>query len=924
MALSNNISLETDIRPREIKTTCPYCGVGCGVDALVRVKNQQQNKPDNLHFIESVSGTQNHPANLGRLCVKGDSLNLTTKSKNRVLDPRNKQGEISWDQALDTVAEKFQSTIKEHGPDSVAFYLSGQLLTEDYYVANKLMKGFIGSANVDTNSRLCMASAVVGYKRAFGADAVPCNYEDLELADLIILIGSNAAWTHPVLYQRMVAAKQKRPDMKVVLIDPRKTVSADIADLHLPIKAAADGYLFQGLLHYLNKHDFLDEEYINNHTNGFSHAKDIVEACSLEYTATQTGLQIEDLVTFFNWFAQTEKTISFYSQGINQSSSGSDKCNDIINCHLATGKIGKLGAGPFSITGQPNAMGGREVGGLANQLAAHMDFEPEDVQRVQRFWQSPVIADKPGLKAVDLFDAIHAGKIKAVWVMATNPAVSLPNSEHAREALKKCDFVVVSDYVENDTSHYADIMLPTSSWGEKEGMVTNSERRISRQRALTSLPGQAKHDWWQLSQVAHRMGFKEHFDYQSPADIFREHAALSGFEQDQRLRDFDISAFAEITDTEYQEFTPIQWPVNNQNPNGTERLFTDDQFFTDDRKARFITNEPYLNSINISQETPLLLNTGRIRDQWHTMTRTGTAAKLLSHIDAPFIEVHPNDIRRYQLEDGELAKLSNEFGEFVGHVMSTDNIQVGHVFAPIHWTDQFAKSSIISAVVSPVTDPYSGQPESKATPVKIAPINAHSWCAVAVSQDCSNVFSSTLESFNDNNKADECRVIYWSKTPAGEHNEHDCFSLAANEQFDREAFIQSLIDAHKGLLTIRFSDELNRDHRIALISDDKKSHAEILFYSHKYREQLPSKVWLASKLKEKIEESPYSLVLGEQGPIEKIVCTCFQVSEASINEAIIKGCDSPEALSKELKCGSNCGSCIPELKELIKQAQVMT
>lgn len=886
------------------KTTCPYCGVGCGVD--VQTSNEQP-----LRAI-AVNGTSNHPANLGRLCVKGSSLHETTESKHRILSPRMGSDTVSWDTALDTVATRFQQTIQQYGKDSVAFYLSGQLLTEDYYVANKLMKGYIGTANVDTNSRLCMASAVVGYKRAFGADAVPCSYEDLESSDLIILIGSNAAWTHPVLYQRMVAAKKARPDMKVVLIDPRKTASADIADLHLPLKPASDGFLFNGLLNYLIEHQFINQDYINQHTDGFETTRDAVNFCSLEKTAEITGLAIADLIKFFNWFANTEKTISFYSQGINQSSTGSDKCNAIINCHLATGKIGKEGAGPFSITGQPNAMGGREVGGLANQLAAHMDFLPDDTDRVQRFWDSPSIATEPGLKAVDLFDAIEEGKIKAVWIMATNPAVSLPNSEKVRSALEKCDFVVVSDYVENDTSHYADIVLPSTSWGEKDGTVTNSERRISRQRPMRSPVGEAKHDWWQMAQVAQRMGYAEHFTYNNPVDVFREHAALSGFEQGTRLRDFDISAFADINDAQYEQFTPVQWPVNAANPKGVARLFTDGKFYTDNRKAKFISGEPKLNAVQISRETPLLLNTGRIRDQWHTMTRTGTAGKLLSHIDAPYIEVHPDDVERYGLEDGKLATLSNQYGEFIGVVNATDSVLVGTIFSPIHWTDQFAKQGVISAVVAPEVDPYSGQPESKAIPVNITNFDANRWAVIALSDDLATHFANCLEHNAD--------IAYWCKAPSGSTAangaSNERYFLAISDTFNWQDVLDKIKqgDSH----AIQFGDEINRDERIALVD---KEDVKLVVYSHSDVNKLPSTTWLAGLLEQPVNGAPYTLVLGEQTPPQKMICTCFQVTQDAIETAIEDGCRTPEELGQKLKCGTNCGSCIPELKNVIGEAK---
>ncbi len=890
-----------------IKTTCPYCGVGCGVDAILSKQTKDSS------YIESVSGNKDHPANKGRLCVKGSALDLTTESHHRLYSPRYQSEDISWTKAIDTIASRFSETIAEHGPDSVAFYLSGQLLTEDYYVANKLMKGFIGSANVDTNSRLCMASAVVGYKRAFGADAVPCSYEDLELSDLIILIGSNAAWTHPVLYQRIAAAKKQRPNMKVVLIDPRETASVDIADLHLAIKPSSDGFLFNGLLRFLIDKNHIDNNFIQAHTNHFDRVVDQVSTIDINSTSLNTGINIEQLTTFYHWFAQTEKTISFYSQGINQSATGSDKCNAIINCHLATAKIGKPGTGPFSITGQPNAMGGREVGGLANQLAAHMDFDDDDVDRVQRFWQSPTIAKTPGLKAVDMFDAIHDGKIKAVWIMATNPAVSLPNSDHIRNALKKCDFVAVSDYVENDTCQYADIILPATAWGEKDGTVTNSERRISRQRPLRKRIGDARHDWWQIVEVAKKMGFSEHFNYESPADIFREHAALSGFEQHIKLRDFDISALSSLSQDEYENLEPVQWPINAKNPTGTKRLFTDHTFYTPNKKANFIVGEPSLNVHKITPSTPLLLNTGRIRDQWHTMTRTGTSAKLLSHVSAPFIDVHPSDIQSYNLENQKLAKISNQFGEFIGVVNENSGIHIGNIFAPIHWTDQFAKDSIISAVISSENDPFSGQPESKAIPVSISPFQSDRWAVIAIDKVIINHFNDFLQT-----SLASKNITYWSKSLCGKESQNEVFLLGISADLVWNDFVKQLLQHFKHLHTIQFTDEINQDERISLIQD---SSVQLTLYSHQEKEKLPSTTWLSNLLDKPVPKSPYTLILGETSPAEKIICSCFQVSEATITEAIIEGSLSTESLGKKLKCGTNCGSCIPELQGLINQSK---
>lgn len=468
--------------PVETKTTCPYCGVGCGVIAKITEDGTV-----------SVKGDPDHPANYGRLCSKGSALAETIDLDGRILHPEIGGRRVGWDDALDLVARKFSDAVAEHGPDSVAFYVSGQLLTEDYYVANKLMKGFIGSANIDTNSRLCMSSSVAGHRRAFGSDTVPGTYEDLERADLVILTGSNLAWCHPVLYQRLAAAKAKRPGMKVVVIDPRRTMTADIADLHLAIRPDTDVALFVGLFSHLVSNNAIDQNYVAAHTNGFAETFAVASSVSFADVLEQTGLPAMQLREFYRLFTTTEKVVTCYSQGVNQSSSGTDKVNAILNCHLATGRIGRPGMGPFSLTGQPNAMGGREVGGLANMLAAHMAIESaEDRDRVQRFWRSPAIAQKPGLKAVDLFQAVADGRIKALWIMATNPVVSMPDADAVEAAIKSCPFVVVSDVLkETDTARHAHVLLPSLGWGEKSGTVTNSERRISRQRSFLDAPGEA-------------------------------------------------------------------------------------------------------------------------------------------------------------------------------------------------------------------------------------------------------------------------------------------------------------------------------------------------------------------------------------------------------------------------------------------------
>ncbi|WP_339637296.1 molybdopterin-dependent oxidoreductase, partial [Celeribacter baekdonensis] len=499
---------------------------------------------------------------------------------------------------------------------------SGQLLTEDYYVANKLMKGFIGSANIDTNSRLCMASSVAGHKRAFGSDTVPGAYEDLDEADLVVLVGSNFAWCHPVLFQRLAAAKQDR-GTRIIVIDPRETASTELADMHLPLHPGSDVALFNGLLGYLAEKGALDPAYIAAHTEGFDAALESASSMSLAALADATHLDPIRLAQFYQLFAETEKVVTVYSQGVNQSSSGTDKVNAIINCHLATGRIGRAGMGPFSITGQPNAMGGREVGGLANQLAAHMSFENQTHRDiVGRFWDAPNLASAPGLKAVDLFDRVESGQIKALWVMATNPAASMPDADRVSAAIEACPFVVVSDVTDTTkTASLAHILLPAMGWGEKDGTVTNSERRISRQRSFVASAGSSKPDWWIISEVARRMGFPD-FSYESPAEIFREHAALSAFENEGN-RDFDLSGLVDLNDKGYMDLPPIQWPVVAGAEAGTKRLFGQGGFYTKTGKANFVAVSQKTPATEINATYPLVLNSGRIRDQWHTMTRTG-------------------------------------------------------------------------------------------------------------------------------------------------------------------------------------------------------------------------------------------------------------------------------------------------------------
>lgn len=715
-----------------IKSTCAYCGVGCGIEA----------RPMSNGLLE-VRGDKEHPSNYGKLCTKGIALGDTVIHDGRLLAPKLKTeaGDLcdtEWDEALSRVAKGFSDTIEQFGPDSVAFYVSGQLLTEDYYVANKLIKGFLGTANIDSNSRLCMASTVVGHKRAFGMDTVPVCYEDLEKTDLVILVGSNLAWCHPVLFQRLRAAKQTNSNLKVIVIDPRRNESCEIADLHLAINPGSDVALFNGLLVHLGEHNIVDHAFISAATNGFSEAYQ--SALNGSEVSEVTGIDLASLQEFYECFSQTEKVITIYSQGVNQSSQGSDKVNSIINCHLATGKIGKEGAGPFSVTGQPNAMGGREVGALANTLTAHMEFHPDDIDRVEDFWQTDTLAKKPGLKAIDMFDAIHRGEIKAVWIMATNPIVSLPDSDKIKQALENCPLVVVSDCVENTaTTPYADILLPAQGWSEKSGTVTNSERRISRQRRLLASPGMAKPDWWIISQVAQRIGFKEAFDYLHEGEIFREYAQLTTLgnadygSKKARQRDLNLAGLVEITDSEYNSLTPQQWPVEQQQHQVVnQRMFADQQFFTEDHRANFIAVKHTPPRASTTKVYPLVLNTGRSRDQWHTMTRTGLSSRLAEHASEPYVLIHPQTAMQYGLSNHEMVVVFNNNGECVVKVVTSDTMKPGELFVPIHWNEITGPLSKPCALVDSRTDTLSGQPEFKYTPVDIKPYDYQTSATVLV------------------------------------------------------------------------------------------------------------------------------------------------------------------------------------------------
>lgn len=876
-----------------IKTTCPYCGVGCGV-VVSKAANGSV----------SVKGDPDHPSNFGRLCSKGAALGETLSLDDRLLYPEIGGKRADWDEALDLVADKFSATIAEHGPDSVAFYVSGQILTEDYYVANKLMKGYIGSANIDTNSRLCMASSVAGHKRAFGSDTVPGTYQDLEQADLVVLVGSNLAWCHPVLFQRLEAAKAKKPAMRVVVIDPRRTATCEIADLHLALTPDTDVALFNGLLAFLKEAGTLDHTYIERHTKGFEDALECAGTCDISHIAKATGLKSRDVALFYTMVARTEKTVTVYSQGVNQSVCGTDKVNAIINTHLATGRIGRTGMGPFSVTGQPNAMGGREVGGLANMLACHMAIENPDHRRiVQTFWDSPEIPLRPGLKAVDLFRAVRDGRIKAIWIMATNPVDSLPDADEVALALKFCPFVVVSDVSKAvDTAAYADVLLPGAAWGEKDGTVTNSERRISRQRGFLPLPGNARPDWWALSEVAIRMGFGEGFEYSGPAEIFAEYAALSACENN-GSRDFDIGALSGLDTETYDDLSPTQWPRRAGEPERDVRFFAGGGFFTWDRKANFVGVEP-AKPRKRERRYPFVLNTGRIRDQWHTMTRTGKAARLTSHIAEPFAELHPEDAKTIGVEDAELVKVKSPHGNVVVRAHVNGRNRRGSVFVPMHWTDQFSSRGRVDAVVAPDTDLHSGQPGSKFTPVAVS------------KQDCAWYGFAILKDKPAKQVSD-----YWAIAPCKGGWRLELAGLAETDFAALATALRSASGADADLLS--YKDATSGSYRLAFWQGGDLVAA--FFFAAKPVEV--SRQWACGLLSVKAENPVERYrVLAGRAPADRpdcgaIVCSCFQVGVNQIHDAAKNGATTVAAIGETLQAGTNCGSCRSEINSLLNDLE---
>ena len=851
-----------------IRTTCAYCGVGCGIRATVTGERAVR-----------IEGDPDHPANHGRLCSKGTHLGETVGLEGRLLHPMIGNRRASWDKALGLVAARFRRTIADHGPGSVAFYVSGQLLTEDYYVANKLMKGFIGTANIDTNSRLCMSSAVAGHTRAFGEDVVPAHYDDIDAADLIVLVGSNTAWCHPIVYQRIRARCEA--GAKLVVIDPRRTETAEGADLHLAIRPGSDVALMNGALAWCRDAGALDPHFIADHLAVPDDFWQRLAGADLWSTARTCDVPADALRRFYEMFAATPRTVTLFSQGVNQSLAGTDQVNAILNLHLATGRVAKPGAAPFSITGQPNAMGGREVGGLASTLAAHMDFAPENRAIVQRFWGSPTIAAKPGLKAVDLFRAVGEGRIKALWIMATNPAVSMPDAGRVRDALAACPFVVVSDVMaDTDTGAFAHVRLPAAAWGEKDGTVTNSERMVSRQRAIFPLPGEARPDWWIVKEVARAMGWKSAFAYDRPADIWREHVRLANYRNDGR-RLFALPGQGGGGNAGYDALAPFRWGG---------RPFVDGRFPTPDGRARLVPVEqrPLADPL---PRWPMTLNTGRYRDHWHTMTRTGLAPKLARHRAEPLVELHRDDAAALGIVDGALARVTTPQGESVYRANVVETQRPGELFVPIHWTDRVSSGGRTGLLPRPLADPISGQPGFKATPAAITPLTTR-WRGFAL-------FS------NQPARLPDCLWATRVTVPAG-----SLWELAGDG--DPGALDAVLPPGER----VEAVDRARGTRRIAVLADGRLIAA--LFVTE--TGELPARDWLIAQL---LAPSADPGVLAGRAPgatadSGAIICACLDIGIRRIVSAIRdQQLTDVAAIGAAIGAGTNCGSCRPALARIL-------
>jgi len=941
----------------DTRSTCPYCGVGCGV-----IIESQGNE------ITGVRGDPDHPANFGRLCTKGSTLALTASSavtrQTRLLHPmrrmqRNAAPErVTWDSALDFASESFARIVRDHGPDAVGFYISGQLLTEDYYVFNKLAKGLIGTNNVDTNSRLCMSSAVAGYKQTLGADAPPSCYEDVNHAQCIFIVGSNTAYAHPILFRRIEDAKAANPALKIIFCDPRRTDTAGIADLYLPIQPGTDVALFNGLLHIMLWEGWTQAGYIEQHTSGFEALKATVRDYTPDLVADTCGIAKGDLFTAAKMFATSAATLSLYCQGLNQSSSGTAKNAALINLHLATAQIGKPGAGPFSLTGQPNAMGGREVGGLANLLSAHRDLaNPQHRAEVAALWGVPSVPEKPGKTAVEMFQAAADGEIKALWIACTNPAQSMPDQATVRRAMERAELVVVQEaFATPATCDYADLLLPATTWGEKTGTVTNSERRISRVRPAVAAPGETRHDWSIALAFAQRLEkllpvqkisslfpWSASDDTASVENIWNEHREST------RGRDLDITGMSYAS----LEAAPQQWPLREGDTTGKARLYEDGVFPTEDGKARFVNTVYKPVAEPRESRYPFSLTTGRLRDQWHGMSRTGTLGRLFGHVAEPSIQMNAQDMARRLLKDGDLVYVTSKRGSIVVPLQASPEVAVSQAFMAMHWGEEYLSGlstsgkalTGVNALTTSAYCPSSKQPELKHAAVKILKAElpwsmlAMAWLPEGQALAARTQLKPLMAAF-----AFSSCVPFSNDVPLGEAGRQRSGVLFRAAGFEAPpAGMLEKIEAILGLGgkdVLRYADKRKGQHRTArLVRDGEQARLEGFVLAG----DVSAQSWIRTLLQDSLPAQSYGRLLllpGANPPVAlasrgKPVCTCLSVTDAQMQACLSERINAPGgagrlasdeehllALQDQLKCGTNCGSCVPEIKRLIKSARL--
>ncbi len=887
-----------------VSSVCCYCGTGCGV--LIEAEAGK---------ITGVRGDPAHPANRGKLCTKGATLHLAAQASGRVHHPELRSDRVSprrqagWDEALDHAAEKFRAVIAAHGPDAVAFYISGQLTTEAYYVFNKLAKGLIGTNNVDTNSRLCMSSAVAGYKATLGADSPPGCYDDIEAAGTIFIAGANTAYAHPILFRRIEAARQAKPDLKLVVVDPRRTDTAAEADLHLAILPGTDVALYHAMLNVMLWEERIDRAAIDAHTEGWEALRELVRDYTPEKVAPICGVAAADIVQAARWFA-AGPTLSLYCQGLNQSSCGVDKNAALINLHLATGQIGKAGAAPLSLTGQPNAMGGREVGGLANLLSAHRDLDnPAHRAEVARLWGVDDVPATSGKTAVEMFEAVRRGEIKAIWIACTNPAQSLPDQNLVHEALQAAEYVVLQEaYADTETAAYADVLLPASTWGETDGTMTNSERRISRVHAAVSPPGEARADWTIVCDFARRLDPDKGarlFPYASAEAVFDEHRETT------RGRDLDIGGLSYAL----LDAGPQQWPFPAGATAGRARLYADGVYPTANGRARFHA-APYKPVAEpIDARYPLHLNTGRLRDQWHAMSRTGRVARLFAHADMPRLAMNARDLELRRLQAGDLVRVKSRRGDVVVAVEASESVRPGQCFLPMHWGARFMGGRGINALTLPVFDAVSKQPELKHAAVQVAKAELP-WrmAALAVGDGVK-----MLDAVQPLLRACD----YAAAGLAGRDRDVLTLRLAHTQPLPESLLAE--LDAALGLddplAVMAYQDPRGISKRVR-VESGKVTAARLTGETAAFD-------WLRDVVVEGAEAA--SLRAWMLAPVARppaggtgrgrVVCNCLNVAEPDIVAAIAAGADLA-ALQATLKCGTECGSCVPELKRLIATNRV--